>query len=363
LVHIGLLDLGWMFLPSQKHVSRHKVSLVVVPQPKPPQPGSLRLAAQTKDRVAVRAETVRKGAPRTDKQLDSMQGQPQKPHVPPLANASGKTVPPTKDTTEASTTHPSQDKDTLSDARNSPNINLFPEKVIADAAKPKPELTGAALAAARIKEWAAEWDAHRRLRAGDTTPELQELARRFEFWFMPTTETVARNARFGIRNASIVTHLLNAAEAYVKSPMEFMRELPPYVAQMEVVIEIDHDYEGLPDRWKVIQSSGDSDFDHAALAAIRDGLDWNEKRAHISDRPVQKTEWSFEARAYRYSLLECSLNPGLTAKGRNPDDYDDGFGKTQIIRRTRLLAVVYWPSGTDGGPNPSHTSTRDGDSG
>jgi hypothetical protein len=126
--------------------------------------------------------------------------------------------------------------------------------------------------------------------------------------------------------------------------------MPAQVAHIEVIVEIDHDREGLPQHWRVMRSSGDSNFDDAALAAVRDGLEWSDRERLVTDRPVLRSEWSFEARAYRYFVVEYTMNPGLIAKGSDIADYDDGLGKTQVMRRARLLAVAYWPS-PDGGPH------------
>lgn len=116
---------------------------------------------------------------------------------------------------------------------------------------------------------------------------------------------------------------------------------------LAVLIELDHDGSGQPVVSRIVESSGHTDFDHAALQAVAAAQHQQWAKDLNDDRLARWSRWTFEARAYRFKKYDY-FDPTWTPPGEVIKE--DLLHTTNVIRTVRLIAVRYQPTSTATAP-------------
>ena len=118
------------------------------------------------------------------------------------------------------------------------------------------------------------------------------------------------------------------------------------LAELAALVQVDHDDDGAPASWRLVESSGDAGFDREALTAVQDGLAQGGKLALRGDRKPAWSRWRFGAQLYWWRK---DADPSFHPPGV-PVDGGGAIGTRTIIRETRLVALGYRaaPTTTEG---------------
>jgi hypothetical protein len=112
------------------------------------------------------------------------------------------------------------------------------------------------------------------------------------------------------------------------------------LAELATLIQIDHDVDGTPAAWRLVESSGDAGFDREALAAVQDGLANVGKLALRGERKPAWSRWRFGAQLYwwRKDADPSFRPPGVPVEGGGL------IGTRTVIRETTLVALGFRPA-------------------
>jgi TonB family protein len=247
------------------------------------------------------------------------------------------------------------------DAHDPSDVQLFRGEAIQEAALGERALSAAELGQRRLDRWSDEYAAFHRAQTEGARGAALELERRMSDWFLPETETLERASLLGLGAASVLVPMINdmatdgrprqdspwrinldAADGRAGVPLTCLlgdcRNRGSVVASLFVVIQIDHDEEGAPAAWRVLQSSGVKAFDAEAVAAVQTAA--RQHPESYSEPPIPAwSRWEFLVEANRYARHSLILDPGFVAPGK--EIASDVLGKTTLVRRVRLVAITY----------------------
>lgn len=128
-----------------------------------------------------------------------------------------------------------------------------------------------------------------------------------------------------------------AAKGLPAPPLYTVGDTAEVLAELAALVQVDHDDDGTPASWRLVESSGDAGFDREALAAVQDGLALGSKLVLRGDRKLAWSRWRFGAQLYwwRKDADPSFHPPGVPVDGGGP------IGTRTVIRETKLVALGY----------------------
>jgi len=155
------------------------------------------------------------------------------------------------------------------------------------------------------------------------------------------TGLLAALGRFGYRAGTSAAPLYDPAPT-AGSHTPYVRQLPQFdtaylLAELETLVQLDHSDDGVPKAWRVIESSGDSVFDGAALVAVEDGIAAAKAASLVRLEPKPRwSRWRFSAQLYWWQKDSDKefRPPGIEVAS-------DGSSTTTVVRAARLVAIGF----------------------
>lgn len=109
------------------------------------------------------------------------------------------------------------------------------------------------------------------------------------------------------------------------------------VARLAVIVEVRHTGKGELGGARIKVSSGYSEFDAAALEAVKETYRFGSPEAMSIDPEVKFTHWAFEAEVFRYRRDELLLDPQFEPPGSR---IEENLGTVYSAKtHIRLVAV------------------------
>lgn len=281
----------------------------------------------------------------------------------------------------------SADASATTSPRRSRSVDLFAPGALEKAAQGEAALSHAELGQRRLDTWAEDFAAHQRAQTEGARGVAKELERRMADWFLPEVETLERASMLGLGVASSLVPAINDMAMFGAQPHapDALGRLDPrashgrrdalgkcllgdcyesghVVASLFVVIQIDHEEDGSPVDWRVVESSGFAAFDSEALDAV-DTAVRQVARSAFSEPPLPTwSRWEFLVEANRYLPHSLALDPTFIPPGKELEKETGILGKTTLVRRVRLVAIHYRArSATDAAVRPSVRTKRNED--
>jgi TonB family protein len=267
----------------------------------------------------------------------------------------------------------------LARPRGPRRVDLFAQGAIDAAAEPtaaEPSPEGAELGQRRLDTWAGQFAEAERVRKGEVTAPMLVMGQRFSDWLLATEPVVLtaleRRAPLGLGLPSSLLAKINSwmletenlntigrANEHLAPNRDPLMDIGPLenfvslclgnctgfsghrVSYLVVIIEIEHDEQGIPEDWRVRESSGDKRFDDAALEAITAAVEFTPSELLESERPAEYSRWELSASAHRYGRYEMALDPTFIPPGDEVEKHSGVTGVTTVIKQARLVAVRY----------------------
>ena len=194
----------------------------------------------------------------------------------------------------------------------------------------------------RMADWFAPSPAPLLARAGGTVPRPRRPIDPTD----PSSLEVPRHAsdldevvsmlRFGALPIELLESP-TAARDLPAPPLYLVGKTTELLAELAALVQVDHDDEGEPASWRLVESSGDTGFDQEALAAVQDGIAHAGKLVLRGERKPAWSRWRFGAQLYwwRKDVDPSFHPPGVPVEGGGL------IGDRTIIRETRLVALGF----------------------
>ena len=182
----------------------------------------------------------------------------------------------------------------------------------------------ALVAGGSSRRHSAKPSAEQGLEAPAPLPALSELERVAKILdFRPTSSPKVFSPPAAARDSSGSSYLVSAGDTAT------------LLDAVAVLVRVDHNDGGVPQTWRVLESSGDAQFDAAALAAVSAGLSHAApQELQIDPKPLW-SKWRFSAQLYRW---QRDFDPTFEPPGLPVDA--GPLSTTTVIREVKLVALV-----------------------